>query len=67
MAENIARNFNKEVYFAKKIISWEHQWLINQIISIRKPGCFAKLISWLNDEGVKLEVCRWCASAGENK
>jgi hypothetical protein len=29
MAENKARNYNKGVYFATKIISWENQWLKN--------------------------------------
>ncbi len=29
MAKNIAINFNKGVYFAKIIISWENPWLIN--------------------------------------
>ncbi len=67
MAENIARNYNKGVYFAKKIVSWENQWLINQKITLGQLGCFAKSFSWFNDKSVQLEVRRWCASAGESK
>jgi hypothetical protein len=42
MAENIARSYNKEVYFAKNIVSWENQWLINRKKNLGKQGCFAK-------------------------
>jgi hypothetical protein len=27
MAENMSRNFNKVVSFAKTIVTWENQWL----------------------------------------
>ncbi len=67
MSENIARNYNKGVYFARKIVSWENQWLKNQEIILGKQGCFAKSFSWYNDEGIQLEIRRWCASAGESK
>jgi hypothetical protein len=67
MAESIARNYNKGGYFAKKIVSWENEWLINWKLILGKQSSFAKSFSWFNDEGIQLEIRRWCASAGESK
>jgi hypothetical protein len=67
MADNIVRYYNKGVYFAKIIVSWENQWLKNQVIILGKQGCCAKSFSGFSNEEIQLEVRRWCASAGESK
>ncbi len=66
MAVNIARDFNKGVYFAKKIVTWENESLKNRELILGKQGRHAKSFSWFNDERVQLQVRRWCASAGES-
>jgi len=63
----VARCFNRGWYFARKIVSWEISWVQERTIEEGRRGCFAKVRSWLNDEGVQLAVCEWISGAGEGK
>lgn len=64
IAENSAGKYNKRVFFGKKIITWKDLQLINQKILIKKQDFFVKLLSWIIDKEIQLEVCYQCASAG---
>ncbi|RPA99707.1 hypothetical protein L873DRAFT_1767021 [Choiromyces venosus 120613-1] len=61
----VARCFNRGWYFARKIVTWELSWVQERIIDEGRRGCFAKVRSWLNDEGVELAVREWISGAGE--
>lgn len=61
MAFLVARCFGKGVYFSRKVISWEIEWIKEQSIEEGKRGCFSKTRSWFNDEGVQLAVREWLA------
>ena len=63
----VARSFNKGVYFARKIVEWERMWLRERRIQEGKRGCYAKTFSWANDEGVQIAVREWCAGQGDSK
>lgn len=59
MAKMVARCFGKGIYFARKIITWEIEWMRDNLISEGRRGCFAKTRSWFNDEGVQQAVRDW--------
>jgi len=42
MAQIVARCFGKGVYFARKVVSWEIEWIGNRSISEGRRGCFVK-------------------------
>ena len=67
LAYSVARCFNRGWYFARRIITWELTWIKERIIEEGKRGCFSKVRSWLNDEGVQLAVRKWISGAGERK
>jgi hypothetical protein len=67
LSYNVARTFNKGLYFARKVVEWERSWIRERKIPEGKRGCFAKTFSWFNDEGVQIAVREWCAGAGESK
>lgn len=65
MPFNVTRSLGKGVFFAKKIVTWERQWLREGRIEDGRRGCFSKVRSWLNDEGVQMAVREYCAGAGD--
>ena len=67
LSYQVARAFNKGVYFARKIIEWEGMWIRERIIPEGKRGSHPRTFSWFNDEGVQLAVREWCAGAGESE
>jgi hypothetical protein len=56
MATIVARTFNRGTYFAHKIVTCEISWLKNGFIEEGRHGCFAKILTWFDDEGVMLHV-----------
>ena len=40
----VARSFNKGVYFARKIVEWERMWLRERRIQEGKRGCYTNLL-----------------------
>ena len=42
MALSVARCFRKSVYFARKVVAWEGQWIEHRKIEIGERGYFAK-------------------------
>lgn len=67
LSYNVARTFNKGLYFARRVVEWEGTWMRERYIPEGKRGCFSKVFSWFNDEGVQIAVREWCAGAGESK
>jgi hypothetical protein len=67
LAHQVARCFKRGWYFARKIITWELTWIKERTIEEGKQGCWAKVKSWFNDEGVQLAVREWLAGAGESE
>ena len=67
LSYQVARSFNKGVYFARKIVEWEGMWLRERRIKEGKRGCYGKTFSWANDEGVQIAVREWCAGQGDSK
>ena len=67
MALSVARCFNREKWFAEKLVSWEISWRKNRTIPEGKQGCFQKIKSWLADEEVELAVREYLSGAGESK
>jgi hypothetical protein len=63
----VARCFGRGLYFARKIVEWERQWIRTNKIEEGRQGCFQKTSSWFGDEGVQLAVREWLAGAGEGK
>ena len=61
----IARCYEKGLYFSRKIVTWELQWIREGKIEEGRQGCFTKTRSWFNDEGVQLAVRQWVSGAGE--
>jgi hypothetical protein len=67
MALSVARSYERGLYFAHKLITWELAFLSGKEIPEGKRGCHSKTRSWFNDEGVLLAAREWIASAGEGK
>ena len=67
MAINVSRCFNRGNYFAKKLVTWERNWIGERYIPNGKQGCFVKSKSWFNDEGVVLAAREYLSGAGESK
>ena len=67
LSYQVARAFNKGLYFARRVVEWEGLWIRERNIPEGRQGCFAKVFSWFNDEGVQIAVREWCAGAGESK
>jgi hypothetical protein len=61
MSFTVARTFGRGVYFARKLVTWENEWMKGGRIEEGKKGCFVKTKSWFNDEGVQLAVWEWIA------
>ena len=59
MSRTVARCFGKGTYFARRLITWEIEWIAMRTISEGRRGCFVKVKSWLCDEGVLLAVREW--------
>lgn len=66
-ALNVSRCFNRGEYFAKKLVTWEREWIKERCIPEGKQGCFAKSKSWFNDEGVMLAAREYLSGAGNSK
>lgn len=68
MAAMTSRCFGRGVYFARRIVTWEIEWLREKQIPEGKRGCFTKSQSWFRDEGVQQAVRNWLAShSGDDK
>ena len=65
MALQVANCFGKGVYFARKIVQWEGTWIRSREIEEGRQGCYSKVQSWFNDEGVHLAVPEYLAGAKE--
>jgi hypothetical protein len=61
MALQVAKCFGKGQYFSRKLLQWERAWIRDQHIEEGRQGCFSKVSSWLNDEGVQLAVREYFA------
>jgi len=62
MARIVARVFGKGPYFARRLITWEVEWMNDYAIPEGSRGCYAKTQSWFKDEGVQTAVREWIAS-----
>lgn len=62
MATTVARCFRKGLYFARRIVFWERQWIESRLIEEGQRGCLAKTRSWFDDEGVQQAVRDWLGS-----
>lgn len=62
----VARCYGRRSYFARRLIIWEKTWIAELKIEEGRQGCFAKIKSWLNDEGVALAARDWIANVGEH-
>jgi hypothetical protein len=69
MARMVARCFGKTpgIYFARKIESWEIEWMSSRSIPEGQRGCFVKVKSWFHDEGVQAAVREWIAENPADK
>ena len=67
MAMQVANCFGKGAYFARKIVQWEGTWIRDRKIEEGRQGCYSKVQSWFNDEGVHLAVREYLAGAKEGK
>ena len=65
MSSLVARTYEKGLYFERKLITWEREWIEKGVIAEGNRGCAAKTRSWFNDEGVQLAVREWISGAGE--
>lgn len=64
---NVAKTFNKGPSLAKKLVTWEGEWLRNRKISETRWGKFVKVQSLLDDEGVELTVRSYIEKSGERR
>lgn len=64
---SVARSFGKGPQFGRKIRSWEREWIENRYIPETRRGNHAKTMSWMNDEGVQLEVQKQMATMKEGQ
>jgi hypothetical protein len=68
LALQVARCFGKGIYFARRIVTWEGDWLRDREIPEGKRGCFSKTKSWFKDEGVEQAVREWLSGrSGDGK
>lgn len=67
ISSNVAKTFNKGPAFAKKVITWEREWLRSRSIPESQWGKFVKVQSLLNDEGVDLTVRKYIENSGERR
>ena len=58
LARIVARSFNQGRGFARRISQWEKSWVEERIVPESRRGLHIKTKSWLNDEGIQLEVRR---------
>ena len=65
-AQQVAECYGRGTYVARKIITWEIQWMTNRAIEEEKQGCHTKFHSWFNNERVQLAV-RECISCSGDK
>jgi hypothetical protein len=65
MSLKVANCFGKGAYFAQNIVQWEGTWVRDRDIETGSQGCFSKVQSWFNDEGVHLAVREYLAGAKE--
>ena len=49
MSRTVARCFGKGTYFARRLITWEIEWVTSRSISEGRRGCFVKVKSWPRD------------------
>jgi hypothetical protein len=66
-ALSVARCFGKGSFFARKIIHWERTWVSERSIEEGRQGCYSKVQSWLNDEGVQLAIRDYLAGKKDCK
>jgi hypothetical protein len=59
LALQVARCFGKGIYFARRIVTWEREWLEDGAIPEGRRGCYTKTKSWFKDEGVEQAVREW--------
>ena len=55
----VARCYGKGPSFARRIITWEIEWVEGRKITEGRQGCYMKTQSWFKDEGVKQAVREW--------
>lgn len=67
IAFNTARSFRAGTYLARKIIQWERMWIEDGNIPESQRSVHSKTKSWLNDEGVHLEVRKQISEMKESK
>jgi hypothetical protein len=68
LATVIARSYGKGPSFARRIITWEIEWIEGRKIKEGRRGCYMKTRSWFKDEGVKQAVRDWLATrSGEGQ
>lgn len=65
IAKLVAECYGRGSYVARKIITWEIQWMTNRTIEEGQQGCHTKSFSWFNDEGVQLAVRECISSSGD--
>ena len=59
LATMVARCYGKGPSFARRIITWEIEWVEGRKITEGRQGCYMKTQSWFKDEGVKQAVREW--------
>lgn len=61
-----AKSFRKNVYFTRKVVTWERQWRQDQKIDEGHRGCYVKTRSWFNNEGVQLVAREFMSENGKS-
>ncbi|KAF8458748.1 hypothetical protein BDZ91DRAFT_800171 [Kalaharituber pfeilii] len=61
----IAEAFSRGENTARRIHIWEKSWITSRYIKVGMRGKYAKVSSWLNDEGVLLAIREYITSVGE--
>lgn len=64
-ALQVSECLGRGLYMARKIVTWERQWIAEKNIEEGQQGCHIKSQSWFNDEGVQIAVRESIASSGD--
>ena len=65
LATMVAECYGKGPSFARRIITWEIEWMEGRKIKEGRRGCYEKTRSWFNGEDVMQAVRDWLEHAPE--
>jgi hypothetical protein len=67
IALQVANSFNQGEHTARKILTWEKQWVTKREIEPTKHSLSAHSVSILDDEGALLAAREYISGAGDSK